>query len=113
MKNIETNPIIIHSWSRTHCGNNNFLIVEESIIYKFNHKTAIRLRPNSIKEDLKDYEMLDLKTSKPLSFDYLEKDVFGKDNVATKDYKYFLIKFVNNVEIICTSYKEFTEILNS
>lgn len=112
MKNLEFNPIIIHQWSRSHCGLNNFLTIEEHIIYKFNSKTAIRLSPDNKKTDLQDYEIQTLKESKELSFNYLEKDAMASDNVATKDYEYFIIKFVNGTNIICKSYEEFIKIIN-
>ncbi len=112
MKNLEFNPIVIHTWSRMHSGNNNFLTIEEHIIYKFDHKTAIKLSPNNKKVDLQSYEIEGWKESKELSFDYLKNDAMDVSNVATKDYEYFIVKFVNGRTVICKSYDEFIGIIN-
>ena len=112
MKSLEFNPIVIHTWSRSHSGNNNFLTIEEHIIYKFNNQTAIKLSPDNKKTDLQSYEIEGWKEAKELSFDYLEKDAMNTTNIATKDYEYFIVKFVNGRNIICKSYEEFIKILN-
>lgn len=53
MKNLELNPIIIHNWSRTHCGGTNYCLIQEHITYKFNHKYAVKLSPDNISQELK------------------------------------------------------------
>ena len=112
MFNLEVNPVVTHSWSRTHSGQTNYCLVEQHITYKFNNKYAVRLSPDNIRKELLPFEVEALpKKSVELSFDYLENDTMSVNNVATKDYDYFLVSFVNGTKIICKNYQELIKII--
>lgn len=112
MKHDEITTTIHRKWSRSHGGKHpNFLMIEETA---YSYTLGVMTDLNKRAVVAQGYEVDSLKSLKSENvFDtnHWIYECMDPKNVATKDYKYYMISFANGRQIICQSWDEFLTIM--
>ncbi len=97
------------SWSRTHCGLNNYLTIEQTKYLIIGNKATV-IKGGKIAKLVDDYNVdayKQYKTEEVFDKNHHVFDSMNPNNVAVKDYKYFKVIFANGNEIIVKDFNEF------
>lgn len=108
---------VVYTWSRMHSNRNNFLTITQvaHVLIPGTPITdnSVTITGNKITELKNGYKTEELKDKNTHSLNASFIKECMVDNIATKSYKYFKVIFANGSEIVCTSYEEFGEIIDS
>lgn len=106
---------LVSTWSRSHAGYRNYLLISEEYITVHTPTVGRNQAFNwNEKKPVEEYEVEMYLNKKPIhESNFLDHNHFIYESITafhkSGSYKFFLVRFGNGIEIVCTSWEEFIE----